>query len=108
MKAWRARMDAKPADAPPAVIIRCAGPVGPAPGNPLRDPTGFYLASYDPDAASGFGSATWTDDPAEAMTFPTPAAARALWMTVPQDRPVVAGRPNRPITAFRLETEPVP
>lgn len=65
---------------------------------------GSYLESYDPEYAGGMGVATWTTDPAKALTFSTVAEAAALYLSVPKARPRRGdGRPNRPLTAYTVE-----
>jgi hypothetical protein len=66
-------------------------------------PVGSYLASYNPEGDRGNGVATWTRDPAQAMTFPTGAAATACYRAVPLNRPLRSdGKPNRPLTKFTV------
>ena len=66
-------------------------------------PVGAYLASYDPEGDGGTGVATWTRDPAHAMTFATGEAATACYRAVPLNRPLRPdGRPNRPLTMFTV------
>ena len=66
-------------------------------------PVGSYLASYNPEGDAGNGVATWTRDPAQAMTFPTGAAAAACYRAVPLNRPLRPdGKPNRPLTMFTV------
>jgi hypothetical protein len=66
-------------------------------------PVGAYLASYSPEGDGGNGVATWTRDPALAMTFATGAAATACYRAVPLNRPLRPdGRPNRPLTMFTV------
>lgn len=66
-------------------------------------PVGRYLASYDPEGADGNGVATWTSDPAQAMTFETAEAATACYRAVPCNRPLRSdGKPNRPLTIFTV------
>ncbi len=66
-------------------------------------PVGAYLASYNPEGDRGNGVATWTRDPAQAMTFPTGAAATACYRAVPLNRPLRAdGKPNCPLTMFTV------
>jgi hypothetical protein len=73
-----------------------------------------FLADYDPDwlppgvtlADTGgwCGMARWTDDPDEAMRFPTGRAAAEVWRmqsTIAPLRP--DGFPNRPLTAFTVQ-----
>jgi hypothetical protein len=66
-------------------------------------PVGCYLASYDPEANDGYGTATWTPDPANAMTFATGDAAAACYDAIPRNRPLRPdGKPNRPLTMFMV------
>ncbi len=66
-------------------------------------PVGSYLASYNPEGDGGNGVVTWTRDPAQAMTFPTEAAATACYRAVPLNRPLRPdGKPNQPLTMFTV------
>jgi hypothetical protein len=66
-------------------------------------PVGSYLASYNPEGDGGNGVATWTRDPAQAMTFATSDAATACYRAVPLNRPLRSdGRPNRPLTRYTV------
>lgn len=66
-------------------------------------PVGCYLASYDAEANDGNGTATWTADLEEAMTFTTVEKAAACYRTVPCNRPFRPdGQPNRPLTIFSI------
>jgi hypothetical protein len=70
-------------------------------------PVGCYLASYDPEANDGNGIASWTPDPAEAMTFPTTEEAAGCYRAVPASRPLRPdGKPNRPLTMFSVIFDP--
>lgn len=51
---------------------------------------GHWLASYDPDAKAGLGEAVFTDDPAQAITFPSFDAAKAYWMGQSTEMPTVS------------------
>jgi len=65
-------------------------------------PTG-YLAAFDPEAGEGWGEATFTDAPADAMQFADVAAAWRYLGTRPASRPDRPdGKPNRPLTAFTM------
>ena len=88
--------------------IKLLGAAGPLRfGTP--PPPGSWLKSYDPEYARGQGDAVWTADPAQAMTFGSMVEAMACWQQVPKSRPVRAdGRPNRPLTGWNVEIEPVP
>ena len=89
-----------------AVRIRCISVA-----NPVADPdppAGKYLVSYDPEALGGRGSARWTDDPAKALVFADPGDALDCWQQVPRNCPERPdGRPNRPLTAYTIELDPV-
>jgi hypothetical protein len=66
-------------------------------------PVGSYLASYNPEGDGGNGVASWTRDPAQAMTFATSDAATACYRAVPLNRPLRSdGRPNRPLTRYTV------
>ena len=66
-------------------------------------PVGWYLASYDPEANDGNGIASWTPDPAQAMTFSTAEEAAACYHSIPRNRPLRPdGGPNRPLTMFSV------
>jgi hypothetical protein len=67
-----------------------------------------YLKSYDREAYDGRGAATYTDDPAEAMRFPTEHCVRALADATPRCKPLRDdGQPNRPLSAYTLIAVPV-
>jgi len=54
-------------------------------------------------AVAGQRVATWTREPAQAMTFPTGAAAIACYRAVPFNRPLRPdGKPNPPLTIFSV------
>jgi hypothetical protein len=59
-------------------------------------PVGHYLASYNPEGDEGQGLATWTPDPAQAMTFANAEAATSCYRAVPYNRPL---RPTASRTA---------
>jgi hypothetical protein len=87
--------------------IVCAGLAGTLAAGRQDSPDGQYLASYDPEAHGGRGSATWTPDPAKAMTFGDARAAFESWQQVPRSRPVRPdGKPNHPLTAFTVAIVP--
>jgi hypothetical protein len=66
-------------------------------------PVGHYLASYNPEGRGGEGLATWTPDPAQAMTFATAEAATSCYRAIPYNRPLRPdGKPNRPLTMFSV------
>jgi hypothetical protein len=87
------------------VVIRCALLF---PGQP-KSLLGAYLREYDPEAAGGRGSHSWSHDITEAMVFPSLAEAHALWTAVPVCHPVRDdGELNRPLTAFSITFEDAP
>lgn len=66
-------------------------------------PVGWYLASYDPEANDGNGTAMWTPDGTQALRFPSEAEAMAYYRAVPRNRPLRPdGKPNRPLTVFSV------
>jgi hypothetical protein len=66
-------------------------------------PVGWYLAGYDADGNEGWGEATWTENPAKAVTFSTASEAHACWTEQSRLRPLRPdGQPNRPLTAFSV------
>lgn len=68
-----------------------------------------YLKAADVDAFDGRGSAEFTTNPAEAMTFPDMATAFAYWRRTSTVRPRRPdGKPNRPLTAYTVEFATVP
>jgi hypothetical protein len=74
-----------------------------ADGSTAGLPVGWYLASYDADGNDGWGEATWTNNPAEAIAFTTAIEARACWTEQSRLRPLRPdGKPNRPLTAFSI------
>lgn len=71
-------------------------------------PVGCYLLTYDPEANDGNGMASWTPDPAQAMTFPTAEEAVACYRAVLHSRPARQdGKPNRPLTMFSVIFDPI-
>lgn len=89
------------------VRIICIGPAGTLIAGRQDAPAGQYLSSYDPEAHGGCGFATWTPDPAAAMTFEDASAAFEFSQQVPRCRPVRPdGKPNRPLTAFTIAIMP--
>ena len=95
---------------PAAVRIRCAGLAGTTrspDGRPVG-PAGQYLVSCDPEGNDGLGDSEWSPDPARARVFESAAAAVECYRAVPRCRPLRGdGKPNRPLTALHIETEPV-
>jgi hypothetical protein len=96
-----ARFAAEPAAVPDGKVrILC---LGLADGRTEGVPVGCYLAEYDPEGGDGYGSAAWTPDPAEAMTFDSGVAAMECYRSEPKCRPVRPdGQPNRPLTVFSI------
>lgn len=94
----------------PFLLINLGG----ADGSP---PEGRYLQDFDPDWTppgtrppyAMTGRATWTDDKAKAKRFPTFADALGEWKRPSAVLPIRPwdGRPNRPLTAYTVGTEPV-
>lgn len=67
-------------------------------------PVEWYLASFDADGNDGWGEATWTDNPADAVEFATTTAARTCWTEQSRLRRLRPdGQPNRPLTAFSVQ-----
>jgi hypothetical protein len=67
-------------------------------------PLGAYLKAFDVDAADGYGTAEWTTDQAEALTYLSFSDAAEAWRRQSTVRPFRPdGRPNRPLTAFSCE-----
>jgi hypothetical protein len=67
-----------------------------------------YLETANIEAYDGRGTATWTEDPAEAIRFASQAAAIEFWRRQSSVRPLRDdGQPNRPLTAFTVSVEPI-
>jgi len=76
-----------------------------ASGHRMPEFDGLYLKSYDPDGHGGLGDVHATDNLSEAMRFPDVASAMACWQQTSTVRPRRPdGKPNRPLTAFTIET----
>jgi len=74
-----------------------------------KAPVGQWLKSYDPEAFKGRGTAEWTDNPSEAMRFPSAIEAMRCWQQTSRTRPLRGdGKPNRPLTAFSIEVLAIP
>lgn len=74
----------------------------------LTDAGGCWLKSCDVDARDGRGHVDMTTDVAEAIEFPSFAAAMEYWRRPSAVRPVRPdGRPNRPLTAYTIEPRPI-
>lgn len=75
-------------------------------GMPNGDATpidGKYLKSFDFEYCNGLGRGVFTDNPEEAMTFPSQGAAIFYYRTQPKCRPYRDdGMPNRPLTATNV------
>jgi hypothetical protein len=50
-------------------------------------PVDCYLVGYDAEGNEGQGVASWTPDPARALTFATRVQAAACYLAVPRNRP---------------------
>jgi hypothetical protein len=67
---------------------------------------GQYLKQYDPNGDIRGAIGEWTDDPTQALTFPTVVEAMECWK---QERTVGPhlrrgdGKPDRPLTAYSVE-----
>ena len=71
-------------------------------------PVQAWLVECDVNARGGRGYAAFTSDVAQAMTFPSLQEALEYWRrpsTVTPLRP--DGRPNRPLTAYTVELQPI-
>jgi hypothetical protein len=74
------------------------GLAGPLPAGCRGIPAGMFLASFDSEGgADGWGSATWSTDPAAAMVFADREAAHACWEQTSRTRPGL-----QPLTAFHV------
>lgn len=89
-----------------SVVLRCAGTDAP----PFAgDPSGAWLASFDPEAHEGYGEVVFTLIPARIMRFADAAQAMEYIRQVPRARPVRGdGKPNRPLTAYTWQVEEAP
>lgn len=103
---------------PRRFAMRVAATSGPVPANAPR--AGFYLgavgrflAGIDLDAEP-LGRFEWTDDPAEALVFPDAGAVLVFWKQQSRRWPRRPhdGKPNRPLTAWTVESidldQPIP
>ena len=67
------------------------------------DPSGMYVAEYDPDGNSGFGDVRFVRDVCDAMHFDSMSEAAQLVNATSTVRPVRPdGLPNRPLTAYTV------
>lgn len=64
---------------------------------------GMYLKAYDPHAHGGVGLIEGTPHRRRAMEFEDLTSFHALYVQAHGTRP--DGKPNRPITAYNLQTE---
>lgn len=68
-----------------------------------------YLASFDVDARDGRGDVILTGSLARAMRFESQRELFETWQTASTVRPVRPdGRPNKPLTAYTVQSEPIP
>ena len=68
-----------------------------------------YLRYFDVDTDEGRGSAEWTEDINEAMTFDSTIEAWHVWRTQSETVPFRPdGEPNRPLTAYSVQIMPIP
>lgn len=75
-------------------------------GHGLICPT--YLVSFDPDGEDGRGNVVATVDKTKAHVFASFEDLIETWKRPSTVRPVRPdGKPNRPLTAFTIETERV-
>lgn len=67
-----------------------------------------YLKSYDPHTPDGRGYFETTDSRDEAMKFADLVEFHECWTQVSNTRPTRPdGKPNRPLTAFTVQSRPV-
>jgi hypothetical protein len=67
-----------------------------------------YLKSFDPDAFSGRGYATWTPETSKAMRFVDTAEALAMYRRQSAVQPLRPdGKPNRPLTGYTILVVPL-
>lgn len=90
--------------------IQILGAVGPTPNAPKLNPeTDYYVQEYYPDAFSGRGSVTTTENIFEALRFDSVGAAWDCWRQQSSVRPLRAdGAPNRPLTSFSVTIVSIP
>lgn len=89
------------------VRLVCVGEPGIMLGSP-DSAVGQWLKSYDPDARDGYGEAHWTSIKSEAMVFVDNEAALRCYVQQSRTRPLREdGRPNKPLTAYSVGTDPV-
>ncbi len=75
------------------------------------EPVEQWLTRYDPDEGDdeSVGVVDASDDPADALRFPTQAEAWDCYQQVSTRIPMrFDGRPNRPLTAFTVHIRPLP
>lgn len=62
-----------------------------------------WIREFEPEAMGGLGNVEFTDDPGQAMHFPSMANALIYVMTQSQTRPLRDdGLPNRPLRSFSI------
>ena len=72
------------------------------------DPAGLYVVDCDVDAHFGMGEAVLTAERDKARRFSDVAAALEFWRRRSTERPTrFDGKPNRPLTAYSIETEQI-
>lgn len=89
---------------PIVYVIRC---LHRASGGPSPE-AGLYVQDLDPDAHQGRGHIKWVKTPQEAKHFPDSDAAMAYYQMQSKVYPTrTDGQPNRPLTAYTMDIEPV-
>lgn len=84
------------------VVIRLIGAAGNS--TVAGGPDSGWLKDYAPEHHGGLGEIFITQDPREAMRFPSTNAAFECYRAIPRTRPVRPdGKPNRPLTAWSIE-----
>ncbi|HEY1878485.1 MAG TPA: hypothetical protein VGG68_00985 [Caulobacteraceae bacterium] len=77
--------------------------------DPWHPGFGRFLVDFDVDARGGRGTDTWSADPALAMVFVDSVEAWQCWRRQSAVQPLRDdGKPNRPLTAYTIEIEPIP
>jgi hypothetical protein len=90
------------------VVLRVIALAGIHIGNFQPAKPGDYLATFDVNAHGGRGEATFTPDIKRAMRFADGGEAMRAWRMRSTVRPLRDdGKPNRPLTAYTVETENV-
>lgn len=87
-----------------SLIVRIVGLVDGTP-SPVD---GAYLVSCDVDARGGRGMVVGTEDPTKARRFADLREVTDYWKRTSTVDPIRAdGKPNRPFTAYTIETVPI-